>query len=78
MEIDNDHIIELIKGQATSTQAINDLKTSVEKGFTFLHGEHTKLDERVSSVEKKVWSVSSLGALLGSIAGYFGAGAFHK
>ena len=75
MEINDDHIIELIKGQAATTQAVNDLKASMEKGFTFIRGEHEKLDTRVGSVETKVWygvgAASVLGIMSGAIVGLF-------
>lgn len=77
MEINDDHIIELIKGQAATTQAITDLKTSMERGFTFLSSSHEKLDARVNGVEKKVWYGTGVGTTLGAIAG-FAASYFHK
>jgi hypothetical protein len=79
MEINDDHIIELIKGQSATTQAVNDLKSSMEKGFLFIRGEHDKLETRhsalegrVGSVEKKVWYGSGAAAAVGFLAGIFG------
>jgi hypothetical protein len=77
MEINDDHIIELIKGQAATTQAVQDLRTSMEKGFVFIKGEHDKLDTRVSGVEKKVWYSAGIGSGLGAAAGFVAA-YFHK
>lgn len=77
MEISDDHIIELIKGQATTAQAVTDLKGSVEKGFKFIIDEHGKLDERVSAVEKKVWYGTGIGAALGIAAGWLKGHAGH-
>lgn len=81
MEIESDHIVQLIAGQATTAQAVRDLKDSVEKGFKFIHGEHQELEKtvgkvaaRVGKVEKKVWYATSVGAALGYAASYFG---FH-
>lgn len=70
MEISDDHIVQLITGQAATAQAVTDLKSAVEKGFTFIHGEHKELETRVSAVEKKVWYGSGVGAALGIAAGW--------
>ena len=76
MEISDDRILEmmndLVKGQASTTQAIDDLRHSVEKGFTFVQKEHETLEDRVHGVERKVWYVSGAGATLGFLAGLFG------
>jgi ElaB/YqjD/DUF883 family membrane-anchored ribosome-binding protein len=70
MEIKDDHIIELIKGQAETKQALTDLKGSVEKGFTFIHTEHTDLEKRVRGVEKKVWYSTGVGSAMGVALGF--------
>jgi len=77
MEISDDHILELIKGQAATTQAVQDLKGSVEKGFTFVQREHEELETRVHGVEKKVWYGAGAGSVLGIISGVV-VGLFHK
>jgi len=79
MEINSDHIIELIQCQSATTQALQDLKSSVEKGFSFVHGEHTKLEDRVGTLDKRlqgvekksVW-VTGFGAAAGFFSGLFG------
>jgi homoserine dehydrogenase len=80
MEINDDHIIELIKGQSATTQAVNDLKAAMEKGFIFIHGEHEKLEtrhekleDRVSGTERKVWYSAGIGSGLGAAAGFIAA-----
>ena len=77
MEINDDHIVELIKGQAATAQAVLDLKGSVEKGFTFIHSEQKELETRVGGVEKKVWYSFGVGSTLGIVAGVV-TGLFHK
>lgn len=74
MEISDDHIVQLIAGQATTAQAVSDLKSSVEKGFKFVVDEHKGLEKRVRGVEKKVWYSTGVGTALGMAAGWFG---FH-
>lgn len=74
MEIESDHIVQLIAGQAATAQAVQDLKGSVEKGFKFMTDQHSKLDDRVGSIEKRVWYQTGVGAALGVAAGWFG---FH-
>jgi len=77
MDISDDHIIKLIEGQAATTQAIQDLKGSVEKGFKFVIDEHKELEGRVGSVEKKVWYGAGAGSVLGIVSGVV-VGLFHK
>lgn len=81
MEIDDNHIVTLIQGQAATAQALTDLKGSVEKGFTFIHGEHSELEKtvgkissRVGRVENKIWYHTGIGTALGVAAGWLG---FH-
>jgi hypothetical protein len=72
MEISDNHIIKLIDGQARTAQALTDLKGTVEKGFKFIHGEHTELEGRVRKVEKKVWYATGAGAAVGYALSYLG------
>jgi hypothetical protein len=53
MEISDDHIVALIQGQAATAQAVTDLKSSVEKGFTFIHNEHQELEKTVGKVSAR-------------------------
>ena len=79
MDIDSDHIVALIQGQARIEQAVMDVKENMTKGMTFLHtqhqnfvdGEHKDLSKRVGKVERKVWYGTGAAAALGFIAGFF-------
>jgi hypothetical protein len=72
MEISDNHIIKLIEGQSATAQALTDLKGTVERGFTFIHNEHTDLEKRVGKVEKKVWYATGAGAAVGYALSYLG------
>jgi hypothetical protein len=72
MEINSDHIVELIQGQARIEQSVTDIKENMTKSLTFLHNEHEKLSKRVSKVEKRSWYATGLGAGIGAALSYFG------
>jgi ElaB/YqjD/DUF883 family membrane-anchored ribosome-binding protein len=59
----------LIKGQAATEQAIKDLTGSVEKGFGIVRERHNDFDNRIRSVEKKVWYSGGVGAGIGTAVG---------
>ena len=73
MEISEQTIVELIKGQATTAQAILDLKSSIEKSIPYLVAQDEKNADKIRSVEHKVWYFGGAGTAVGYIIEHFGA-----
>jgi len=67
MEISENTVIDLIKGQATLAQAVKDQGDKIDKGLQFLYNEHRDLNNRVSKIEKKVWYTSGSLGLVGGV-----------
>lgn len=73
MEISEQTIIDLVKGQATIVQAVTDIKERFDKTVPYLMDKDTELENSVKSVEKKVWYFGGAGSALGFVLSHVGS-----
>lgn len=73
MEISEHTIVELIKGQSATTQAILDLRNSMDKAIPYLVAQDEKNSLSIQEVQKKVWYLSGAGTVIGYLLSKFGA-----
>lgn len=74
MEVSEQTVIELVKGQATIAQEVRDLKDSFVKVVPYLDARDKELEKSIRSVERKVWYFGGAGTALGFIIEHFGFG----
>ena len=67
MEISEQTIVRLIENQAATTQAVEDLKNTLEKTIPFLVDTDKENAEAIKGVERKVWYFGGAGSVLGFI-----------
>lgn len=67
MEISEQTLIEIVKGQATVAQAVSDLKGSFEKTIPYLVQRDELLAKDIRGVERKIWYFGGAGSVLGFI-----------
>ena len=72
MQISEDTIIDLVKGQATIAQAVTDLKEQLNKTLPVLVKEDEHLATRINAVERKIWYFGGAGSVLGALLSHFG------
>lgn len=79
MEITEQTILDLVKGQATVTQAVVDLSDRMDRAMPILVARNQALDAKdaeleksIHGVEKKLWYFGGAGSVLGFIAEHFG------
>ena len=71
MEITEQTLIELVKGQATVAQAVTDLKGSFEKAIPYLVQRDEGLAKDIRGVERKIWYFGGIGSGVGFILSHF-------
>lgn len=76
MEISEHTIVELIKSQSATTQAIVDLKASLDKTIPFLVAADKENAQGIESVRNKMYYFSGAGTVVGYLASKFGVGHF--
>ncbi len=69
MEITEQTLIELVKGQATVAQAVVDLKGSFEKVIPYLVERDEVLAKDIRGVERKIWYFGGAGSAVGFFLG---------
>lgn len=67
MEISEQTIIQLVQGQATTTQALVDLKGSFDKAIPYLVKKDEENFKAIRGVERKIWYFGGAGSVLGFI-----------
>lgn len=65
MEINEQTLIEIVKGQATVAQAVVDLKGSFEKVIPYLVERDEHLAKDLRGVERKIWYFGGVGSVVG-------------
>jgi hypothetical protein len=63
MEISEQTLVELVKGQATVAQALTDLRLTIDSTIP-------KLDKRIGRVEKKQYYLGGAGTAVGFLLSY--------
>jgi hypothetical protein len=71
MELSEQTILDLVKGQATLTQAVLDIKERFDTALPYLVEQDEKNAKAVHSVEKKLWYFGGAGSVLGFIGSHF-------
>ena len=71
MEITEQTLIDIIKGQATVAQTVTDLKGSFEKVIPYLVERDEHLAKDIRGVERKIWYFGGAGSILGFIGTNF-------
>jgi hypothetical protein len=71
MEISEQTILDLVKGQAAITQSVADLKSSLEKTIPFLAAQDQANSTRIDRVERKIYYFGGAGTVLGYIGSHF-------
>jgi len=70
MQLSEDNVLELIKGQSRTEQALLDLSERIDKALPFLSAQHSDLEKRVRDVEKNVWTSAGGASVIGAIIGW--------
>lgn len=70
MEISEQTIVKLIENQAATTQAVEDLKDSLEKTIPYLVAEDKANSSRIDAVERKIYYFGGAGTILGYIGSH--------
>lgn len=76
MEISEQTIVELIRGQSATTQAVIDLRASFDKTIPYLADAIKDNAKDIQSVRNKMYYFSGAGTVIGYIASKFGVGHF--
>ena len=74
MEISEQTIVDLIRGQAATTQAVLDLKSSFERTVPFLIEADKENAKDIRNIRNKMYYFSGAGTVFGYIASKFGVG----
>lgn len=72
MEISEQTIVELIRGQSATTQAVVDLKASLDKTLPYLLANDKENAQNIQSVRNKMYYFSGAGTVVGYLASKFG------
>ena len=72
VEISEQTVIELIKGQATVAQSVADLKNSLDKSIPYLVKKDEENAAAIRSVEHKIWYFGGAGSVLGAVISHVG------
>lgn len=72
MEISEQTIVKLIENQAATTQAVSDLKGTLEKTIPYLVSQDQENAKSIKEVERKIWYFGGAGTILGFIGSLFG------
>jgi hypothetical protein len=72
MEITEGTLLDLVKGQATLTQAVMDIKERFDTALPYLAKQDEKNAKAIRSVEKKIWYFGGAGTAIGYIIEHFG------
>lgn len=65
MEISEQTLVELVKGQATVVQAVADLKGSFDKVIPFLMKSDEDNSKAIRGMERKIWYFGGAGSVMG-------------
>jgi len=65
MEISEQTLVDLVKGQATVAQALKDLTTTVGSALPALVEEDKRLERHITKVERKEWYMAGAGTVIG-------------
>jgi hypothetical protein len=71
MELSEQTIIDLVKGQATLTQAVLDIRERFDKALPYLVKQDEKNAKAINGVERKLWYFGGAGSVLGFIGTHF-------
>lgn len=77
MEISEQTLVDLVKGQARIEQAVTDLKEGVGRTIPMLIARDDKFDSRLRGVEGKIWYFGGAGTVVGAVLSHLGDKFFH-
>lgn len=72
MQISEQTIIELVKGQATVARAVQDLGDRIDRAMPILVAKDKELEDKIDGVRSKVWYFSGIGTVVGYFVPHIG------
>jgi hypothetical protein len=71
MDISEQTLIELVKGQAKVAQSVEDMTKRIDLAIPYLNTQDIELGKRIDNVEHKVWYFGGAGSLIGVALGLY-------